>query len=155
MTLYTSTQAPHLVRSLVAQILGIEENRFRVVAPCTHAARCGLHQSPRDWCHFFAAPPPEIFRQHDWAEFSRRLGIDLRALPVSFLILGRGSAENPQALGRVIGRPRLQKGVALYDFCTAAGVGVRRALKRDRALHDRVADGGFRVVLPVVGDDKT
>ena len=33
MTLYTSTQAPHLVRSLVAQILGIEENRFRVVAP--------------------------------------------------------------------------------------------------------------------------
>ena len=33
MTLYTSTQAPHLVRSLVAQILGIDENRFRVVAP--------------------------------------------------------------------------------------------------------------------------
>src|ERR1700674_5726195 len=33
MNLYTSTQAPHLVRSLVAQILGLEENRFRVVAP--------------------------------------------------------------------------------------------------------------------------
>jgi aerobic carbon-monoxide dehydrogenase large subunit len=33
MTLYTSTQAPHLVRSLVAQILGLEENRLRVVAP--------------------------------------------------------------------------------------------------------------------------
>ena len=33
MTLFTSTQAPHLVRSLVAQILGLEENRFRVVAP--------------------------------------------------------------------------------------------------------------------------
>src|SRR5713101_8192012 len=33
LTLYTSTQAPHLVRSLVAQILGIPENRFRVVAP--------------------------------------------------------------------------------------------------------------------------
>jgi carbon-monoxide dehydrogenase large subunit len=33
LTLYTSTQCPHLVRSLVAQILGLEENRFRVVAP--------------------------------------------------------------------------------------------------------------------------
>jgi carbon-monoxide dehydrogenase large subunit len=33
LTLYTSTQAPHLVRSLVAQILGIDENRLRVVAP--------------------------------------------------------------------------------------------------------------------------
>src|SRR6185436_16105242 len=32
MNLYTSTQAPHLVRSLIAQILGLEENRFRVVA---------------------------------------------------------------------------------------------------------------------------
>ncbi len=33
MTLFTSTQTPHLVRSLVAQILGLDENRFRVVAP--------------------------------------------------------------------------------------------------------------------------
>jgi carbon-monoxide dehydrogenase large subunit len=33
LTLYTSTQAPHLVRSLVAQILSLDENRLRVVAP--------------------------------------------------------------------------------------------------------------------------
>ena len=33
LTLYTSTQTPHLVRTLVAQILGIDENRMRVVAP--------------------------------------------------------------------------------------------------------------------------
>jgi aerobic carbon-monoxide dehydrogenase large subunit len=33
LTLFTSTQAPHLVRSLVAQILGLDENRLRVVAP--------------------------------------------------------------------------------------------------------------------------
>jgi carbon-monoxide dehydrogenase large subunit len=33
LSLYTSTQCPHLVRSLVAQILGLEENRLRVVAP--------------------------------------------------------------------------------------------------------------------------
>ena len=33
MNLYTSTQVPHLVRSLVAQMLGLEENRLRVMAP--------------------------------------------------------------------------------------------------------------------------
>ena len=33
LTVYTSTQAPHLVRSLLAQILGLDENRLRVVAP--------------------------------------------------------------------------------------------------------------------------
>jgi carbon-monoxide dehydrogenase large subunit len=33
LTLYTSTQIPHLVRTLVAAMLGIEENRLRVVAP--------------------------------------------------------------------------------------------------------------------------
>lgn len=33
LTLYTSTQVPHLVRTLVAAMLGIDENRLRVVAP--------------------------------------------------------------------------------------------------------------------------
>ncbi|HXP89079.1 MAG TPA: xanthine dehydrogenase family protein molybdopterin-binding subunit [Bryobacteraceae bacterium] len=33
LTVFTSTQAPHTVRSLLAQILGLEENRLRVVAP--------------------------------------------------------------------------------------------------------------------------
>jgi carbon-monoxide dehydrogenase large subunit len=33
LTLYTSTQCPHGVRSAVAQILGLDENRFRVIAP--------------------------------------------------------------------------------------------------------------------------
>jgi len=33
LTLHTSTQIPHLVRTLVAQMLGLEENRLRVVTP--------------------------------------------------------------------------------------------------------------------------
>src|SRR6266852_1043179 len=33
LNLYTSTQIPHLVRTLVAQMLGLEENRMRVIAP--------------------------------------------------------------------------------------------------------------------------
>ena len=33
LTLHTSTQVPHLVRTLIAGMLGLEENRLRVVAP--------------------------------------------------------------------------------------------------------------------------
>ena len=33
LTIYTSTQIPHLLRTLVAQMLGMPENRLRVVAP--------------------------------------------------------------------------------------------------------------------------
>ncbi len=33
LTLHTSTQIPHLVRTLVAQMLGLEENRMRVITP--------------------------------------------------------------------------------------------------------------------------
>ena len=33
LTLFTSTQVPHLVRTLVAAMLGLDENRLRVVAP--------------------------------------------------------------------------------------------------------------------------
>jgi carbon-monoxide dehydrogenase large subunit len=33
LTLYSSTQAPHLLRSLLAEIFGIAENRLRVIAP--------------------------------------------------------------------------------------------------------------------------
>jgi carbon-monoxide dehydrogenase large subunit len=33
LTLYSSTQAPHLLRSLLSAILGIAENRLRVIAP--------------------------------------------------------------------------------------------------------------------------
>jgi carbon-monoxide dehydrogenase large subunit len=33
LNLYSSTQAPHLLRTLLAQILGLDENRLRVVAP--------------------------------------------------------------------------------------------------------------------------
>jgi carbon-monoxide dehydrogenase large subunit len=33
LTLYTSTQIPHLARTLLSMMLGIDENRFRLVAP--------------------------------------------------------------------------------------------------------------------------
>lgn len=64
---------------------------FRVVAPCTHENECPMFAlgRDRDWCHFFAPPPAEIFADSNWVKFGHRAGIDLRSLPYAFLALDR------------------------------------------------------------------
>jgi len=80
---------------------------FAAIAPCTHQARCGMLalKNARHWCHHFAPPPEAAFRDARWAEFGKELGIDLRSLPYSFLVLSRArrkvtpkcSAARPRA----------------------------------------------------------
>ena len=81
---------------------------FQVVAPCTHAMACPIlaEGNTRDWCHFFAPPPSEIFADSNWVKFGQRAGIDLRSLPYCFLALDRRSLAAAPATGlsRVIGR---------------------------------------------------
>lgn len=106
---------------------------FHPVAPCLHRNRCGLlaegHQ--QDWCHFFATPPNEVYTDRDWVQFGRIMGIDLRSLPLSYLVLDRRPLpERDSDAVRVIGRRRLYKGHALLDGCNAAGVNERRFTKR-------------------------
>lgn len=102
---------------------------FAVVAPCTHDAPCGLQVpgNERHWCHHFADPPPEVFTTGDWARFAARAGIDLRALPYSFLVLERRVAgvppPTPPGTYRVLGRPRVYKGFARITACGPDGVG--------------------------------
>ena len=64
---------------------------FRVVAPCTHENECPMFAigRERDWCHFFAPPPSEIFADSNWVKFGQRAGIDLRSLPYAFIALDR------------------------------------------------------------------
>jgi hypothetical protein len=100
---------------------------FQLVAPCTHQAACGLltPENQRHWCHHFATTPTEVFMDGDWARFARIAGVDLRSLPVSFLVLGKRPA--PAFAGelttfRVVGRPRVYKGYALIMGCDAGGV---------------------------------
>jgi hypothetical protein len=64
---------------------------FRVVAPCTHENECPMFAigRERDWCHFFAPPPSEIFADSNWVKFGQRAGIDLRSLPYAFIALER------------------------------------------------------------------
>jgi hypothetical protein len=116
---------------------------FRVVAPCTHENECPMFAEARDrdWCHFFAPPPSEIFADSNWVKFGQRAGIDLRSLPYCFLALARNNlpaiapesetiapvgsghcATAPGQLSRVIGRVEHFKPYARFLNCDAAGL---------------------------------
>jgi SAM-dependent methyltransferase len=132
---------------------------FRLVAPCTHQLRCPALApgKERDWCHFFAPPPSEIFANPDWVKFGQRAGIDLRSLPYSFIAMDRlrkeaqptaadvqkdeqstlsGSEASPTTtLSRVIGRPEHFKPYVRLLNCDVTGLHELELLKRtDPAL---------------------
>ncbi len=121
-------------RALIDQIREPLRSTHRVIAPCTHSESCGLlsAENAPHWCHSFARAPSPVFQDPNWSEFSRALGIDLRALPFSFLAMTRrppDSTDHPPA--RVIGRPRQYKGYAKVLRCDATGVEDIRIQKRD------------------------
>jgi SAM-dependent methyltransferase len=123
---------------------------FQVVAPCTHQGRCGALApgNERHWCHHFAAPPPVIFTDANWSRFARMMGIDLRALPLSFLVLDQRAAPPlPPDAGRVIGHPRLYKGHALLLGCDESGVSERKLTKRRHPEEFRLCRKGTAEVL--------
>jgi hypothetical protein len=111
-------------RALVAWREQARAAGFNLVAPCPHTAACGLLAAgrERDWCHFFAAPPSEIFANSEWVKFGQRAGIDLRSLPYSFLVLDRWPATLPPDASRILGEPRVYKGYAKIFNCSARGV---------------------------------
>lgn len=104
-----------------------------VVAPCTHTARCGMlvPENARHWCHHFAEPPSEVFQDARWAELSRELGIDLRALPYSHLVLTRHTAPDLARAERIVGIPREAKGFTRVLSCAPEGVRELMLQKRD------------------------
>lgn len=106
---------------------------FQIIAPCTQQERCGVlaPENERHWCHHFATPPPEVFIDSGWARFANLMSINLRDLPLSFLVLDR---RQPPALpadaARLIGHPRLYKGHALLLGCDRQGVSEQRLAQR-------------------------
>jgi ribosomal protein RSM22 (predicted rRNA methylase) len=154
-------------------------DRFRLLAPCTHQETCGLlvPENARHWCHQFAASPPEIYQDANWSRFARTVGVDLRSLPLSFLVLDRRAVSvNPSPLGeggpsgpgeglrpetvrttlaplsetalRLLGRPRMEKARALLFGCDRSGVRDRRFLKRrDGAAFRQARHGDLPTLL--------
>jgi hypothetical protein len=110
---------------------------WRVIAPCTHAGACPL-RSPgmeRHWCHHFAQAPSLVHQDAAWRELSEALGIDLRALPYSFLAMENPAlAESAPVLSgvaRVLGQPREFKGYLKILSCEETGSGDWMLQKRD------------------------
>lgn len=150
-------------RGLVAFRESARASGFHPVAPCPHALACGMLApgAERHWCHFFADSPPGVHADSGWVRFAQRAGIDLRALPYSFLVLDRrpsqGSpvatpepdrfAPEPGRLptvggpflpdpsmgkpARILGHPRIYKGYAKLFACSADGVREVTLQKRD------------------------
>jgi len=110
-------------RSLGAVRDAVKEH-FHVVAPCTHQQSCPVlaEGNERDWCHFFAPPPAEIFANPDWVKFGQRAGIDLRSLPYSFLALDRRPLSTDAGLARILGRTHDFKPYVRFLNCDATGL---------------------------------
>ena len=106
---------------------------FTAIAPCTHQRACGLltARNERHWCHHFARPPSAIFQDALWYDFSQEMGIDLRSLPYSFLVLSRDAPVVPPGCSRILGEPREFKGHEKVLSCQADGVTELMLQKRD------------------------
>jgi hypothetical protein len=118
------------------KLIGAREHlrdQFNVVSPCPHQRLCGMCTSTNSehWCHQFARPPAEIFADSHWTRFGKLAGIDLRSLPLSYLVLDKRSLpELPAGTVRVIGRPQWYKPHAVLLGCAAEGVKERRLTRR-------------------------
>ena len=129
---------PKLSQALI-QIREQLRKSFEVVAPCPHQETCGLiAKKTQDWCHFFAPPPSSVFQSSQWSEFSHRLGIDLRALPTSFLVGVRKPSPNwviPRLskTKRVLGRARHYRGYSRALTCSPSEVTEAKFMARDQS----------------------
>jgi hypothetical protein len=115
---------PELSHALI-EVRAMARNRFRILAPCSHQETCGMlaPQNASHWCHHFAPPEPECFTTAHWKKFSDEMKIDLRALPLRYLVGAREVLWDPsETAGRVIGRPRTYKGFVKALVCDADGV---------------------------------
>jgi hypothetical protein len=106
---------------------------FQPVAPCTHGAACGILQPGNEshWCHHFAKPPAAVFTDPFWGRFAHLVGIDLRSVPLSYLVLDRRPAPPLAAPAlRLLGRPRVLKPEVRLLACGADGVRERPLSRR-------------------------
>ena len=95
---------------------------LKLWAPCPHSDKCGMisqEEREGDWCHFFADAPTEFHQSGFWREFSRKVGVDLRSLPLSVLVMAK--KDRPHKIDaeahRIVGTPRVYKGYLKLQSC--------------------------------------
>ncbi len=111
-------------------------DEFNIVAPCPHQVRCGVLAAGNEshWCHQFAAPPEFVFTDPFWMQFSRMMEIDLRSLPLSYLVLDRRPvAALPANAVRVLGRPEILKPHVSMLGCSAGELKLGELARRDHS----------------------
>lgn len=122
--------------TLSRKLISVREelrSEFHVVAPCFHSQACGMLSPSQssNWCHFPAPIPQEVFHSSFYNEFSKRLGIDLRSLPVSYLVLSKTFKPERKG-GRVLAGSRFYKGYAQAMICEETGVSDVKLLERNK-----------------------
>ncbi len=113
-------------------------NSWYTVSPCTHNLSCPLINSSTDWCHFFANPPSEVFIDSKWGKIGSELGIDLRSLPLSYLVM----SKEPIPLDgkrRLIGRFRSGPKASHFYSCGLDGFKhhQEKIVKRDLKMMEK------------------
>jgi len=105
---------------------------FSVIGPCTHRQACPMQEPQHEthWCHFFGTVPEEAFTSSDWAQFAKLMGIDLRALPLSYIVLDKRPFEQSGEETRMIGRARMYKPYVELLGCNKQGLHTCQLPKR-------------------------
>lgn len=116
-----------VARRLVAGVREslLEAGGWRVVAPCTHSLACPMlsESAERHWCHHFARVPSEAHQDAVLAGVAKELGLDLRVLPYSFMVMDKGQAPQQEAGdARVIGRALEYKAFLKVLSCQPDGL---------------------------------
>ncbi len=131
------------------RLSGVREKLpLKVVAPCTHSSACPLVKGD-SWCHFFGAIPLVAFQTEFWRTAATRLGIDLRSLPISFLVMDRLGRQDQVISGeRVIGQVKKHSGHVSAEFCGKDGVRQATVSKgKSPELYQRLKDESFRLIV--------
>ncbi len=130
-------------RRLIAEVRErfLKSGQWTVVGPCTHRSACPMlrEENEAHWCHHFARVPSEAHQDPAMGALSKELGVDLRVLPYSFLVMERLALQTTDDKGdslgggaaRLIGRPREFKGYHRVLSCEKEGLFDRIVQKRD------------------------
>jgi hypothetical protein len=123
------------------------KDHLHIIAPCPQQGACPMTQekNAHDWCHNFAPVPVEVFQSAFWSNFSKNLKIDLRSLPVSFLVLSQGNQTLAGISNRIIGKVKKYKPFQSALVCTQQGslvpCNINKRLHRE--LYKNLDEPGF------------